>query len=200
MHMRLAHVVRVTLVAAVLVAGTQPAGAQSTGGAVSVATAGRFARGGEFTGTATINRFVQRGGEIVAVGVVRGTLSRGGRQLGSVLANEVTWPVRLQAGNVSPIKGSASAPRIEQARWMLAQAEICPVLTIILQSSSVDLLGVNVQLSPIVVELRGVVGEPLGDLVCEVSELIGNVAGLVGLLNSILGLLTGLLGGLLPAL
>jgi hypothetical protein len=64
----------------------------------------------------------------------------------------------------------------------------------------VNLLGIDVSLSPVAFDLNGVVGTPLGDLVCEVSGLLGNVAGLVGLVNKSLGLLTGLLGGLLPGL
>ena len=92
---------RAAVLAAVMsVAAEIPAGAQAprAPAAVTLPAAGTFARGGEFTGSVTINRFEQRGDDIVAVGIVRGLLSRGGRTLGSAVAAEVTWEVAVRAG------------------------------------------------------------------------------------------------------
>jgi hypothetical protein len=196
MQKTLVRLTRVTFVAVVTIASTLPADAQTTGSAVSLPTIGRFARGGEFSGTATINRFEQRGAQIFAIGLVRGTLSRGNRQHATVIAGQVEWPVLVHAGALSPISGPLPAPRLVPARLSLAQAEVCPVLNVVLAPVNVNLLGLTVSLDPIALDLQGVVGTPLGDLVCAVSDLLGNVAGLVNLLNAILGLLTGLLGGI----
>lgn len=67
-----------------------PAAAQDDASAVTLDVSGRFARGGSFVGSATINRFEQRGNQIVAIGLVRGSLTRGNRTLGSALIGAVT--------------------------------------------------------------------------------------------------------------
>ena len=185
----------IAVVVAFIVASPLPAQAQSSGPHVTVAAMGDFARNGNFTGTATINRFEVRGGEIVAVGLVRGTLSRGNRTIGTVLAGEVAWPVAIRAGGTLLTSGRPSATRIEPAAWRLAQ-DTCPVLDVVLAPVHVNVLGIDVTLNPIALDLHGEVGTALGGLVCAVVDLIGNVAGLVNVLNAILGLLTGLLGGI----
>jgi hypothetical protein len=180
--------------------------AQNGGGAVSLAVTGRFPRGGEFIGTATINRFERRVNEagaetIVAVGTLRGTLARGRGPVGSVLRNGVTWPVAVRTGGLEAVNGPGREPaRIERTGWTLAQGGTCPIVQIALGPLDVNLLGVVVALDPIGLDLHAEMGTPLGGLVCAVLGLLGNVAGLVNLLNDILGLLTGLLGGLLPTL
>jgi hypothetical protein len=192
------------------VAVAVPAAAQQTSAqaVVTLPATGTFARGGEFKGTISINRFERRGDGIVAIGFVSGVLSRGGHALGTAVAGEVTWPVRVSSAGVSVASGRAAAPPSGSIRvaWstgvrpaatvVRVQAETCPVLNVALGPTSVDLLGVQVAFSGLTLDLAGVVGTPLGDLVCAASDLLGNVAGLVNLLNSILGLLTGLLGGL----
>jgi len=181
-----------------------PASAQTADieGSVTLPAEGRFARGGEFAGKVTVNRFEQRGNSIVAIGVVTGTLRRGNRSIASVLAAEVTWPVVVRTNGVTVARSGAAAPaRITPAHFRLAQAEQCPTVQIGLGPIEVSVGGANVTFAPIMFELSGDAAEPLGSLVCEVGNLIGNVAGLVGLLNDILGLITGLLGsvtGLVP--
>jgi hypothetical protein len=198
MNRTLGNLVQIGVVTSFLVVSALSAAAQSSGAAVAVDVSGRFARGGEFRGTATINAFELRDDHIVAVGVVRGTLSRGGRAIGSGLAAPVAWTtVQIRASGVAAVAGPARRHfGVQQARWMLAQAEPCPVVDIALGPVDVNLLGVVVALDPIALDLHGEMGTPLGELVCQVSDLLVNVAGLVGVLNGILGLLTGLLGGL----
>jgi hypothetical protein len=185
-------------------AAAQQSSAQAV---LTLPAAGTFARGGEFSGTISINRFERRGNDMIAIGVVAGVLSRGSRPVGTAVAGEVAWPVRVSTGGLSAVAGPASAAgRVTRAAWSpglppgatlrRVQAENCPVLNVSLAPIIVDLLGTNVTLGDVTLDLAGIVGTPLGDLVCEVSDLLGNVAGIVNLLNSILGLLTGLLGGL----
>ena len=205
---------RVAVLAAVMfVAAEVPAGAQKKphphkpAGAVTLPATGTFTGGGAFSGTATINRFEKRGNDIVAVGLVTGVLSRGGLALGSTVAGEVTWPVAVRAGGHVLASGAVRTPGAPMpVAWspearsefglLRIQAEACQVVDLALGPVNVDVLGVQIALSPITFNLSGVTGTPLGDLVCAVSDLVGNVAGLVNLLNSVLGLLTGLLGGL----
>ena len=200
-------IVLVSLFAAVPVA----AQGNATQPAVTLQATGTFARGGEFTGTVTINRFEQRGNRIVAIGFVRGALHRGGQTVGTALAGEVAWPVVVSSGGLSAASGPSSpAPQFmrvaashvrAEGRIRAVQAqEVCPVLAIALAPVDVNLLGAQVALGAITFNLQGEAGTPLGDLVCAASDLLGNVAGLVNLLNSVLSLVTGLLGGLLGGL
>jgi hypothetical protein len=202
---------RVALCVAVLgVVMAIPTDAQSpkkAAGAVTLPAVGTFAAGaGQFTGNITINKFEQRGSEIVAIGVVTGVLSRGGLTLGSAVVGPVALPVQVavggrvlasvparQTGTLTRATWSADTPSLIRN---IAVQENCQVVDIALGPFNIDVLGVQVTLAPIAFNLTGIAGTPLGDLVCAVSDLIQNVAGLVNVLNAILGLLTGLLGGL----
>jgi hypothetical protein len=146
-------------------------------------------KGGDFAGTAFINRFEQRGNDIVAVGFVSGTLTRGNKAVGTAIAGEVTWPVTVRSGG-------AAAGDIRTTA--VAAQTTCPVVHIAFGPVDVNLLGADVALSAVTFDLNGVQGTPLGDLICSVSSLLGNVAAVVNLLNRLLGLLTGLLGGIVP--
>jgi hypothetical protein len=185
---------------------TIPAWAQAPGSrpALTLPVAGTFQGGGNFTGTISINRFEQRGAQIMAVGFVSGVLTRANRTLGTAVAGEIAWRVAVKSGATN----LAGVPQREKAvlalvasrpaapRFMLAQSTPpCQVLDVALGPITVNLLGAQVDLSAVSLSLSGQTG-PLGDLVCAASDLLGNVAGLVNLLNSVLGLVTGLLGGL----
>lgn len=156
--------------------------------AVKLPVTGTFAAGGQFSGSLVINRFEQRGNDIVAIGFVSGTLSRGSKALGTALAGEVAWPVSL----------STTSSALHSASNLRAEATPCSVLSISLGAMDVNLMGFDVALGPTTLNLSGQTG-PLGDLVCSIEDLLGNVAGVVNLLNNLLGLLTGLLGGLTGA-
>jgi hypothetical protein len=167
---------------------------------VTLQATGTFARGGEFTGTITVNRFEQRGTGIVAIGFVQGVLRRG-NATATGFAGEVAWPVVVKSGNAI-VAGNNRTPGASIVRVSSASPTIvpvqttgCQVLDITLGPLDVNILGFTVSLSPVALSLAGGEG-PLGALVCSVVTLLGNVAGVVDLLNSILGLLTGLLGGL----
>jgi hypothetical protein len=192
----------------VVSAGVPAAAQESAPRAVTLPVSGTAARGGDFSGSVTINRFEQRDNQVVAVGLVRGTLSRGNRAVASGVIGEVVWPVTVRAGGIAAVvgqgNGASGIRRIAYAQRseartsgiVRAQAESCSVLEVGLGPVDVNLLGATVSLAPVALTLAGEAGTPLGDLVCAASDLLGNVAGLVNLLNSILGLLTGLLGGL----
>ena len=193
-----------------LVAAIPAAAEQATTRAVlTLPVAGTFSGGGEFTGSISINRFEQRGNNIVAVGLVSGVLSRH-RRIGTAVAGEVAWPVAVRSGVQLLASTHALDPvRPAQIAWsagpaipriLLAQAQSCSVLSVALGATTVNLLGVDVALGAVTFDLSGQSGTALGDLVCAASALLGNVAGLVNLLNSLLGVVTGLLGGLTSGL
>jgi len=196
--------------ALILIALAFPAAAQPTAtqSAATLRATGTFTNNGSFTGTVTINRFEQRNGQIVAIGVVQGTLSRANRVLGTALVTEVAFPVKVSSGGVQLARREQFAlPRLTLARatadmapmfrmMRVQAAQGCTPVQVNLGATNVDVLGAQVALDPTGITLAGAAGTPLGDLVCAASDLLGNVAGLVNLLNSVLGLVTGLLGGL----
>jgi hypothetical protein len=94
-----------------------PVVAQSTDAhrSVTLPATGTFARGGEFTGTITLNRFEQRGSGIVAIGFVQGVLRRG-PTTATGFAGEVAWPVVVTSGGVIVSSGSQRAPAAVIAR------------------------------------------------------------------------------------
>ena len=86
-----------------LVAAMPAAAQQATTRAVlTLPVTGTFSGGGEFTGSISINRFEQRGNNIVAVGLVSGVLSP---PAGSARRWPARWPGRSlfdRACNCSP--------------------------------------------------------------------------------------------------
>ena len=184
--------------------GAMASAQQSAQPALVLQATGTFGHNGTFAGTLTINRFEQRGNQIVAVGFVRGTLALPNRMVGTALSGEVSLPVSVTAGSVTVGDRTAGTPEVRLLRWSAeslrfrmhtVQATGCTPLQIRIGAANVNLLGADVALDPVGVTAMGEAGTPLGDLVCAVANLLGNVAGLVNLLNRLLGTLTGLVGG-----
>jgi hypothetical protein len=163
-----------------------------------------------FTGTATINAFVNQGGNIVAVGSVANSAR-------TAFAG-VAWQVTLRADTLAAYSGPVpniahitriawSPDRQNSARLIPVQASGgCGVLNINLGAPSVDLAGAQVNLDSIGLSISGESGTPVGSIVCSllsvvqsVGGIVGSVANVVNLLNSLLGGLTGSLGGLTGA-
>jgi hypothetical protein len=162
---------------------------------------GAGAGGVTFRGTVAVQRFVQRNGEVFAIGAISGSLSGPAGPMGTSIAFPVALPVqvgnglsaRAERGRIYP--ASLRAPD-SGARMILAQATTCGVLHLDLGAVNLNLLGVVVTTTPVTIDINGDTGGPLGNLVCAVLATVNNVVGLVNLLNSLLGLVTGLLGGL----
>jgi hypothetical protein len=178
--------------------------------AVTLQATGTFANNGDFAGTLTVNRFEPHGSQVVAVGVVQGTLRRANHVIGTALAAEVIWPVTVRTGGAVVANGRTSdLPAIRHVVWSTSKSPQprlisvqagCTPVQIDLGATNVNLLGLDVALDPVGLTVTGQAGTPVGDLVCAVLNLVGNVAGLVNVLNALLRALTGLLGGLaLPA-
>ena len=154
-----------------------------------------------FNGTVAVQRFVQRDGQVFAIGAVSGILFGPSGPIGTSIYLPAAFPVhvgngpiaRAQRGSIHP--ASFAIPGTD-ARIILAQASTCGVLHLDLGAINLNLLGVVVTTMPVTIDINGDTGGPLGNLVCAVLNTVNIVVGLVNLLNSLLGLVTGLLGGL----
>lgn len=165
-----------------------------TPGALTLPLSGTVADGGFFSGTVTINRFARQGEQIVAIGIVRGTVVNSAGQVVRSGLDTVVLPVQAGLRPASFSAPRSQEPRLVPAALIRTQAS-CGILHLDIGGIATNLLGVLVNLSPITLDLSGDSAGPLGALVCEILALLGTVADVVGLLNGLLGLLTGLLGG-----
>jgi len=121
--------------------------------------------GGTFSGVFTLASFAVRNGQVVALGTVSGTVTTAAGVLGSGLST-VALPVSIGATT-------------------------CEILHLDLGPLSLDLLGLQVDLSRVVLDItaQAGAGNLLGNLLCAVAGLLDNPGGLARLLNQILGAL-----------
>jgi len=151
-----------------------------------VAIVGHLAGGGTFAGTLSIQRFAARDEQVVAIGMVTGTVTGPmGYTVGTTLTGPLTLPVSV---------GPPPAPGPIVVRRQAVVPQTCDVLHLEVQPITLDVLGFQVTTLPVVVDVAADGGGTavLGHLVCTILETVGNVLGLVDLLNVLLGLLTGL--------
>ena len=157
--------------------------------------------GATFSGTLTVTRFVARGPDVFAEGIVSGTVKdAGGTPLGPPQVRGVIVPVSgnwsvgkkaMAPGGIVPASASVDL----RDRIILAQATTCDILHLSFGPIDLDLLGVMFNLSAVSVDISGDQAGALGALVCAILGVVGSVANLVNLLNNLLGTLTGALGG-----
>jgi hypothetical protein len=141
---------------------------------------------GNFTGTFSVNRFEARGGAVVAIGMIRGSVAG----TGSFMVGEVAAPVTVRTA------GAASAQSAGRNAAVAQQQATCTPLHIDIGAVNLNVMGLMITTQPISLDLSGDSSAPLGNLVCTIETLLNNVVALVGLLNQLLGALTGLVGGL----
>jgi hypothetical protein len=154
-----------------------------------------------FNGTVAVQRFVERDGQLFAIGAVSGTLYGPAGPMGTSIYLPVAFPVHISNGLIARAERGAIHPasmsvRDYGARVIFAQASTCGVLHLALGAVNLNLLGAAVTTTPVTIDINGDTAGPLGNLVCTALSTLNNVVGVVKLLNSILGLVTGLLGGL----
>jgi hypothetical protein len=126
---------------------------------------GAVTGGGTFVGTFNLTRFATDNNVLVAVGSISGTLTNATGQTLTVLKT-VSIPVNAVTGT-------------------------CEILHLDIGPISLDLLGLNVDLSRIVLDITAEAGAGnlLGNLLCSVANLLNDPSGLAKLLNQILALL-----------
>jgi hypothetical protein len=166
--------VAATLSCALLLGATSTAGAQTAPQDLTkrVPVTGTAKNGKAFKGTYTISRFVARGGQVFAVGTLKGRLKH---------RNVTRRGVRMPVSNFAQQSGAQSA--------QLA----CSILTLQLGPLDLNLLGLRVQLNRINLRITAIPGGGLlGDLLCGIANLLNPpaIAGndLAAVLNSLLAL------------
>ena len=149
-------------------------------------------------------RFIARGGNIFAVGLVTGAVTVPGQPVGTLLNGPKEIPVIVSQGTSAGLAPSSSmirpvgglgrpAPR----GLILVQAQqTCGVLHLDLGTTTLNALGLTITTSPITLDISGNSGGVLGNLVCQALGLLNSVVNLAGVLNQLLGVLGGGLGGL----
>jgi hypothetical protein len=156
---------RIVSAVALVTALLTPALAAPASAATQLPVVGSVTGGGSFTGTFNLTKFVTSGGAVNAVGTLTGTLTNAAGQVTTILQN-VTLPV-------SNITGT------------------CDILHLDIGPISLNLLGLQVDLSRIVLDItaQSGAGNLLGNLLCSVANLLNDPNSLTKLLNQILALL-----------
>ena len=144
-----------------------PAAAPVT--ALATPITGTAAGGGSFAGTFTPSKFYSQNGNLLAAGVLSGTVTdSSGAPIGTV-SRTVSMPVT-------------------------AAAATCQVLNLVLGPLHLNLLGLVVDLNPVHLVITAVQapGNLLGNLLCAIAHLLDGTpaaGGLAGLLNAVLAVL-----------
>ena len=141
--------------------------AQPSSSPASIPVVGTVTGGGSFSGVMTIASFAVRDGQVVALGTVSGIATNA--------AGAATSAMRAVVVPVS----------ITQATCDILHLELGPL--------SLDILGLNVDLSRLVLDITAEAGAGnlLGNLLCAVAGLLDNPGGLARLLNQILDAILG---------
>ena len=190
--MRRSHLRASIPIAVLLLATAATAAPHKDPPALQVPIVGSASSGAAFAGTLSILRFEARANQVVAIGIVRGTVAAG-----TALVGEVALPVQVTAASQAAPASSSSA-LLAQPQVAPQQTATCTALNLNLGAVNLNVLGLLVTTQPIAIDLSGDSSAPVGNLVCTALDLLNNVVGLVGILNQILGALTGLVGGLVP--
>jgi hypothetical protein len=132
-----------------------------------------------FTGTFSVNRFEARGGAVVAVGMIRGSIAG----TGSFVVGEVAAPVTVGTAGAASAQSAGRNAAVAQQQ----QATTCTPVTIDIGAVNLNVMGLTITTQPISLNLSGDSAAPLGNLVCTIESTLNNVVGLVGLLNQLLG-------------
>jgi hypothetical protein len=155
----------------------------ATGVQIPVAGAVRGVTGEKFAGTFTLQQFVNDNGQVKAIGTIAGTVTDlAGNVVGTSLQN-VAIPVTAT---------QVSDPTLAA----ITAAAVCPILHLDLGPLTLNLLGLQVDLSRVILDITAIpgAGNLLGNLLCAVAGLLDppNATGLAALLNQILAILSGL--------
>jgi hypothetical protein len=157
---------------------------KDTGNGLQVPVAGATAANDTFAGTFTLQRFAtDNDGKLVAVGTIAGTLTSATGQVIGTGLQTVAIPTQ-----VNSTAGGATAAAVAQI------TASCAILHLDLGPLTLNLLGLQVNLSRVVLDITAVpgAGNLLGNLLCSIANLLNNPTGLAQLLNQILGILQGL--------
>jgi len=152
----------------------------SSQGVARSRVAGTYGRAGAVKGWFKPRKFVNRGGQLKAVGQLHAVLIRKNGSVKGTVDRRIVIPVRT-------IEGVQPAARE-------ARAASCQILNLVLGPLDLNLLGLEVHLNRVVLNIEATpgAGNLLGNLLCAVAGLLDNTGVLPEvrrILNAVLGLL-----------
>ena len=163
-----------TLSCALMLGAASTAGAQAPTQDLTkkIAVTGTAKNGKKFTGTYTIDRFISRGDDVLAVGRLKGKLKN--RRVN-------------RSGVRIPVSGFADQGAAQSAQL------VCRILTLTLGPLDLNLLGLRIQLNQVNLRITAIPGGGLlGDLLCGLANLLNPPAllgnNLAAVLNALLAL------------
>lgn len=145
--------------------------------ALQVPVVGTGADGAFFAGTFTIQKFAETGdGGIAAIGVLTGVVRSGTTTVGSIVKN-IAMPVVL--------------PNAAGRAVSIQQVATCSILHLDLGPLTLNLLGLQIDLSQVVLDITAIpgAGNLLGNLLCAIAGLLdgsGQLSQIVAALNQLL--------------
>ena len=149
-------------------------------------------KGKQFTGTYTIQRFVNSGGKLYSVGTVKG-------KAGNKKVSKKNVRVPAAVAN----SGAASGARASQVPPLplppLPAGNACSILSLDLGPINLNVLGLVIRTNQIQLRIDAVQGPGnlLGNLLCGITGLLNPATGGTGVANTPLGQLTQILNALL---
>jgi hypothetical protein len=165
---------------------------------------------GSFAGTLTIERFAPTSTGVVAIGLLKGTVTNAAGAKGTIVKN-VAWPIVHgnapgTIGQLTPntegtvvAAGFLKVHNTTPVNMMKVQAS-CDILNLVLGPLNLNLLGLVIDLNQVVLNITGQTGAGnlLGNLLCGITGILDGVGGLGNLLDlaRLLNQLLGILGGL----
>lgn len=161
--------------------------APTAGAGLTVPVQGNARGAGRVTGTFTIHRFVDNGGQLGAFGTMVLTTAQG-----QTAVTQTVVPVTANHRPAAATAASAAA----------AVQAVCEIVDLTLGPLDLNLLGLLVHLDTVHLDIDadptlGLLGQLLGGLLCgsDLGGIFGSLTTLVGFLNSVLQALGGILGG-----
>jgi hypothetical protein len=151
---------------------------------------------GTFTGKLQIVSFAVQNGQIVAKGIVTGSLVDEAGNISGIVRT-VTLPLNRPARAATataPSTAAAPTAGAVSTTAAIAPAAVCDVLHLDLGPLDLDLLGLVIHLDRVVLDIDAVsaAGNLVGNLLCAITHLLdgtGPLAPIVTLLNQLLALL-----------
>jgi hypothetical protein len=134
---------------------------------------GTDAAGDAFSGIVTITSFATQGNQLVAQGLLNGTLTKADGTVNSIAGQAVTLPV----SGIDPD---------------------CQILNLVLGPLDLNLLGLTIHLNQVVLNITAVpgAGNLLGNLLCDVANLLNGGGAVSTLLTQLQTLLNQILAAL----
>jgi hypothetical protein len=154
--------------------------------ALALPLAGTTSTGGGFTGQLHVRHFASRNNQVVAEGMVAGTvLDAAGAPVGTFLTGPVGIPVQVRGESPRPAPAGPSGSGTPAAT--VEPRATCGVLHLDLAAPMFNVLGVVITTAaPVWPDIAGETGSLHGDLACQIFADLRDPVKLAALLNQLL--------------